>query len=792
MNKVKSYAVFSEIPATAIKPRGFLLEFLRRQQSGLTGNPAEQGYPYNTVMWAGRIEDVGYQEFVYRGRRTPVPALNTWWPYEQSAYYLDGAYKLSLLLDDRKLADLYRKNLDFLLAHPNPDGKLGGRAAYDHSSEWPMAVFFKSVVAYVEATGDEKVIQAFHRHYSAMSVEDLSDSFRHINNLEGVLQLYLWTGDEELKAKAVAAYKRHNSLNGLKERYEDELWFDKIASGRRLTMHGVSASESLKLPVLLYIATGDAKYLKAAKSCLERIFLDHEQPCGMPSANEYLSGHDPLQGYETCVITDLTWTMGYFLMADGDARVADKIEQIIYNALPGSITKDFTTLQYLSAVNQVVASPFSNNSHFLRGRAAWRQYRPNHFPECCGGNVHRAMPNFVARMWMAAEDGSPAAVMFGPSVLNWKFNGKKVKIEQETGYPFNEVVNFKFSCDVPVTMPFTFRVPAWCGNASVTLNGGEPMALAAGEFVTLEEKWRTGDVLSLNLPMQVELKRDRQWQWLRRGPLNFSYNVPHTETAESDSRFAPRTFAPAGNWDYALDLTAAAAEKLKAVETGAEGYAFDNPPVELEVPVKRVSNYSDLACDRYTPQVPLYFHTVGGAEKIKLVPMGSTVTRITAFPYLARRESLPVVEVSSAGPFPYNRRLPLAEQVFEPESWNGFEFTDKAACVVQPGENEYHDLIARYRTSGNVMAYMQFRFWADRAGKATLALAVADGCIGWLNGRKLLELEPVMEGETMEPVWFEAKVQQGYNFLKLKVCDWVLPDQYREAWGAKLQVFRER
>ena len=104
-----------------------------------------------------------------------------------------------------------------------------------------------------------------------------------------------------------------------------------------------------------------------------------------------------------------------------------------------------------------------------------------------------------------------------------------------------------------------------------------------------------------------------------------------------------------------------------------------------------------------------------------------------------------------AGPFPYNRRIPLAEQVFEPESWQDYEFIDKTRSYVLPSEGEYYDLIRHFKASHNVLGYMMFRIWADEPGPATLAVGVSDGCIGWLNGEKVLEIEPITSGEFMEP-----------------------------------------
>ena len=47
--------VFQEGLIADITPKGWLLEFLQRQKTGLTGHPEALSYPYNTCLWAGEI-----------------------------------------------------------------------------------------------------------------------------------------------------------------------------------------------------------------------------------------------------------------------------------------------------------------------------------------------------------------------------------------------------------------------------------------------------------------------------------------------------------------------------------------------------------------------------------------------------------------------------------------------------------------------------------------------------------------------------------------------------------------
>ena len=104
-------------------------------------------------------------------------------------------------------------------------------------------------------------------------------------------------------------------------------------------------------------------------------------------------------------------------MATGEGQWADMIEKAVMNAGMGAITKDFRSLQYFSSVNQVIATGTSNNNHFKHG-STWMAYRPTHETECCSGNIHRLLPNYVSRMWLKSDDGEVVAALYGPSTFS--------------------------------------------------------------------------------------------------------------------------------------------------------------------------------------------------------------------------------------------------------------------------------------------------------------------------------------------------------------------------------------
>ena len=778
------YGNFRQTKPGTISPAGFLKDWLKRQNDGLSSHYAEQGFPFDTPMWDGGVGKIVPASIVYNDEAAATPSQEAWWPYEQSAYLLDGLVRLGIVSGDREKIALFERNLRFVLEHPDRNGLLGhAYGAYD--SEWPMAVFFRAVMAYCEFTGDETVRTAFVEHYRNLPLEKLAVGFRHINNLEGVLTAYGWSGDEALLHKAEDAYRRHDEYYSLHTEDEFELYRSKISSGRNYVIHGVSFSESIKLPVLLYLYTGDRSYLKDAEKGLAEVLARHEQIPGLPSCNEDFTGRDPLQGYETCVINDFAWSLGYFLMATGDGRYADRMEKIFYNAFPGSVLKDFSALQYLSSPNQVIAASNSNHSSFYRGCASFRQFRADHSAQCCTGNVHRILPNYLMRMWMLDRSGAPAAVLYGPSEYSGEFDGMKYRIVEATEYPCEETVVFRFESERELEMPFTFRIPAWCETPSVELNGKLlPLPVADKGFVTICRKWQNGDALTLKLPMAPVQKFDRYWSHYEYGSLVFSLPVEYRLTRENPSPFAPCDVLPKSGWNYAV-----AAGTEAEVRRKASGAIFsDDPPLTMKIKGVKVSGFDELNQGRYTPEVPLFHHAVSGETELELVPYGNALLRITAFPDTVERKCISCYQVLASPLYPYDFTKGLEEQRFLPEKVDPAGLL-AASKVVEPEKSGYCDLFKCYPQAENALAYLYFRFYSECEREAFFALGASSGGEFFFEGKKICSLEPNFDAEYMAPEIVPVRLKTGYNILVAKCVLGQIPMQYRRVWGALARAF---
>jgi uncharacterized protein len=352
------------------------------------------------------------------------------------------------------------------------------------------------------------------------------------------------------------------------------------------------------------------------------------------------------------------------LMAGGEAHWADRIEQMIFNALPGAVTKNFKQLQYFSSANQVLAS----STACPRIAPTRMSYRAAHETPCCSGNVNRAMPIYVARMWMRMEGGL-AATLFGPSEVSADINGQRVTITEETDYPFRETISFKIKMAKPAAFAFGLRIPEWCDAAQLRINGKPAIeAVKAGTFSILKREFRDGDTVELQLPMNVCRKEwfDGNGVSIERGPLVYSLKIDEKRVeSERDPEAIRRVlkgnniqgfpaveFFPVSEWRFGIEAAPKVTlDKFKVIESPMLENPFlsDSVPVKIEVPVRALPQWeaawkpvleSPPADFKLAPKNPAtlpdktQMQAVGEIKIMTFVPYGSTHLRLTTLPLI--------------------------------------------------------------------------------------------------------------------------------------------------------------
>jgi hypothetical protein len=628
--KVHYYGSFSELPVGAIQPRGWLQQWLERQAQGLTGHPENLSYPYDTCMYAGIIPPPPSRDKYWKA----------WWPYEQSAYFVDATTRLSWLIDDPSISARRDANLNYILDHSSGTN-LGGSF-----SCWPNAVVGRALLAQFSATGNPRLAAGLEQ-WLLTSAGQIERGDRAGVNSEEAFYLYGLTGDPRLLELC------RNVYDGYLTGTNSFCTVEKIESQAPFHEHGVTAAEELKCLPLMYCYTGDPDALRLAKRAYQKVLDNSLMPDGGIVSSEHLDRAAFYSVHESCDITDWSWSFGYLFMATGEARFADLVERTTFNALPGAVTKDFKQLQYFSAANQVVIA--ATNSHTPRWPTRMT-YRAAHDTECCAGNINRAMPNYVIRMWMRPTDDGLAAVYYGPSEVTATVGRQKISVAEETDYPFRDTILFRIKTPAPVEFNLRLRIPGWCTNATINVNGAmHELSPDAGTFASVQRLFSDGDTVELKLPMPVRVENWFQDQsvCVTRGPLVYSLKIAEQRLEHTNDPpaikpfllgreirgFPELEFLPASDWRYGFstalknDLT-----EIKVVETGMAANPFieDQTPVRLELPLCQLPNWGVKGAGE-PAGLPHGIERKPANQSVTmtLVPYGTTHLRLTTLPLIS-------------------------------------------------------------------------------------------------------------------------------------------------------------
>lgn len=213
---------------------------------------------------------------------------------------------------------------------------------------------------------------------------------------------------------------------------------------------------------------------------------------------------------ESCVTAYLLRWIDSLTRLEGDMRYGDIMERTIYNALFGAQSPDGRHICYFT--------PFTGKRSFQSIDTF-----------CCNGNYRRAAAELPQKVYYRTEDGGIALNLFTRSDKCFDVNGQTVKIKQETDYPNSGHVKLSFTCSEPVQFAFRFRTPRWADKIECTVCDASciPARSQLG-YAQIERQWKTGDTLTISMPMNWRFVRGRMLQEgrvaLMRGPVLFSFN----------------------------------------------------------------------------------------------------------------------------------------------------------------------------------------------------------------------------------------------------------------------------
>ena len=609
---------FIALPVGSVKADGWLLKQLQLQKSGLTGN-AETLYNSPNDLGPGNDWLGG--------------AGDSW---ERAPYYTKGLVALAYVMGDQELITKSQKWINWSLDNQRRNGYFGPLGNNDWWARMPMLYAIRD---YYDATNDSRVIPFFTQYFqyqlANIDTQKLSSwgRSRAGDNIDIIFWLYNRTGEAFLLDLA----------DKLKNQAYD--WTD-IYTNNRFNYfgtdfqpkHNVNVPQAMKMPVVYYqksqlLADKDAYFHGR-----NHLLCDHGQPVGMQTGHEMLAGKSSMSGLELCSVVEQMQTNEIVQMITGDASVGDQLEKITYNALPGALTNDIKGMSYYQQANQVI----SKFGYYGFGQNYDNGNMPGPFSGygCCRFDFHMGWPYFVKSMWAATADNGLAAMAYGPSSVTAKVeNGVEVTIKEDTNYPFDEILTFKLTTPKTVAFPLKLRIPGWCKSPEVKVNGEVQTGVLAGEFYTINRTWSNSDIVTLSLPMHIQVNDEvNNSVSIQRGPMVYSLKIDENWTVRSDfgNGFSESEVTPNSPWNYALIIDKKNPEATIQInkKTMPENpFVQSTAPVTMKIIARKVPNW-DYSFNGIIATDPPFgpIDTTEPIETVTLVPYGSGWLRVTALP----------------------------------------------------------------------------------------------------------------------------------------------------------------
>jgi DUF1680 family protein len=301
---------------------------------------------------------------------------------------------------------------------------------------------------------------------------------------EALADLYADTGD-----------KRWLDLS---HRFDHRAVLDPLARRENILpgLHGNTQVPKIQGSLVRYAYTGDKTDGDAARFFWEVVVKHHSFATGGHGKDEYFGPPDQLSDRidgrtaETCNIYNMIKMARKLFALHPDIKYAEFHERALFNHILASIDPEDGRTCYMVPV----------------GRGVQREYQDmlRSFTCCVGSGMES---HALHGDGLYYESGDKLWVnIYAPSTAKWE--AADVDLTMDTNFPEGESASLKLTLKAPKQFTLALRRPSWVGEGFAVKVNGQPVKQlpAAGSYVELKRKWKTGDTVALTLPKTLWLE----------------------------------------------------------------------------------------------------------------------------------------------------------------------------------------------------------------------------------------------------------------------------------------------
>ncbi|MBE9584479.1 glycoside hydrolase family 127 protein [Mucilaginibacter sp. JRF] len=222
--------------------------------------------------------------------------------------------------------------------------------------------------------------------------------------------------------------------------------------------------------------------------------------------NDFSGMIETREGPETCNSYNMLKLTGHLFLSKPSAAYMDYYERTLYNHILSSQNPDGGFVYFTPIRPQ----------HYRVYSSAQQSFW------CCVGSGLENHGRYGEYIY--AHSANDVFVnLFIPSILNWANKG--IKLEQNTRLPYSDESTIKITLNKSQTFALHLRYPSWVqvGAMQIWVNNKPVKATRnADGYIAINQKWKTGDVVRVKLPMQTKaeaLPDGSDWVSFIHGPV---------------------------------------------------------------------------------------------------------------------------------------------------------------------------------------------------------------------------------------------------------------------------------
>ena len=395
----------------------------------------------------------------------------------------------------------------------DPDGYLNSYYQVDHRDEqWTDPGFshemysaghlIQAAVAAARGAGSPQLVTVARRFADLLvrrfgpDGDDVIDGHPEVET--ALVELYRLTGHVpylEL-ARRFLSLRGHGLLGP--GRFGPRYWQDHapIVAAPEATGHAVRQMYLLAGAVDVAVETRDAALLGAAERLWESALASKTYLTGGQGSRHKDEGFgDPYElppdrAYaETCAAIGSFQTAWRLLLATGRSAYADEMERVLLNGIAASTAVDGKAFFYANPL-QLRTGHDGSHEDTPSQRLSWYSCA------CCPPNLARLMASLQSYTATGTASGIQLHLYAAGTVVSGAYT-----LDVRTLYPWDERIDITVTAagDGPWTL--ALRVPAWCWDARLSVNGALVRAGAQEGYLRVTRSWTAGDVVTLVLAM---------------------------------------------------------------------------------------------------------------------------------------------------------------------------------------------------------------------------------------------------------------------------------------------------